>query len=135
MIAALILLNTRPTPLPRTLFRRLFNHALTRFILLDLLRQPLAQRHADVVLLACLAFVPLNLVVNAVGEAAGDAAEDGVFAGTAGVDLARGAAGSTTPAEVGEGGEDGAGGERVESAFRKLMLVYRLVAVRPGPEA
>lgn len=135
MIAALILLNTRPTPLSGTLFRRLFNRTLARLLLLDLLRQPLAQRHADVVLLACLAFVPLELVVNAVGEAAEGAAEDGVFAGTAGVDLARGASGSATPAEVGEGGEDGAGGERVESVFRKLMLAFRIVAVRPEPEA
>ena len=79
--------------------------------------------------------MPLALVVNAVSKFAGDAAEDGVFAGTAGVDLARGAAGSATPAEVGEGGEDGAGGERVESAFRKLVLAFRLVAVRPEREA
>jgi len=79
--------------------------------------------------------VPLALVVNAVGELARGAAEDGVFAGTAGVDLARGAVGSATPAEVGEGGEDGAGGERVESAFRKLMLTFRLVVVRPKCEA
>ena len=79
--------------------------------------------------------MPLALVVNAVSKFAGDAAEDGVFAETAGVDLARGAVGSATPAEVGEGGEDGAGGERVESAFRKLVLAFRLVAVRPEREA
>lgn len=35
VIAALILLNTRPAPLPRTLFRRLFNRALARLLLLD----------------------------------------------------------------------------------------------------
>lgn len=79
--------------------------------------------------------MPLELVVNAVGEAARGAAEDGVFAGATGVDLARGASGSATPAEVGEGGEDGTGGERVESVFGKLMLAFRLVAVRPEPEA
>ena len=134
VIAAIILLNTRPTPLPRTLFRRLFNRALARLLLLDQLRRPLAQRHAGVVLLARLAFVPLALVVNAVGKLAGGAAEDGVFTGTAGVDLTRGAVGSATPAEVGEGGEDGAGGERVESVFRKLVLALRLVAVRPERE-
>ena len=79
--------------------------------------------------------MPLALVVNAVGKLAGGAAEDGVFAGTAGVDLTRGAVGSATPAEVGEGGEDGAGRERVESVFRKLVLALRLVAVRPEREA
>jgi hypothetical protein len=79
--------------------------------------------------------VPLALVVNAVGKLAGGAAEDGVFAGTAGVDLARGAVGSATPAEVGESGKDGAGGERVESVFGKLMLAFRLVAVCPEREA
>ena len=78
--------------------------------------------------------MPLALVVNTVGEAAGGAAEDGVFAGTAGVDLTRGAVGSATPAEVGEGGEDSAGRERVESVFRKLVLALRLVAVRPKRE-
>ena len=66
--------------------------------------------------------MPLALVVNAVGEVAGSAAEDGVFAGIAGVDLARSAVGGATPAEVGEGGEDGAGGERVESVFRNSCV-------------
>ena len=66
--------------------------------------------------------MPLALVDNAVGEVAGSATEDGFFAGIAGVDLARGAVGSATPAEIGEGGEDGAGGERVESVFRKTHV-------------
>lgn len=73
--------------------------------------------------------MPFALVVNAVGELAGGAAEDGVFAGTAGVDLARGAVGSATPAEVGEGGKDSAGGERVESGkhVRRCKRLHVLI--------
>lgn len=100
MITTLILLNTSSTPLPRTFLCRLPDRALAGSLLGDVLRRALAQRHADIVLLAGLASMPLALVVDAVGKVAGGAAEDWVFGGRAGVDLARGAARGATPAEV-----------------------------------